>query len=70
MNLFKKKSLDSILSSFTKVTQDLRDLQVVNANQMGLIDAKIEALCGERGVLSEELDKAAKVEEKLIALLN
>jgi adenylosuccinate lyase len=70
MNIpYRKKSLDSILSSFTKVIDDLQVLQEGNSKDIKRYDDEILA----RQVLKERLEvesgRALKVQEKINSLL-
>jgi hypothetical protein len=68
-SLFKKKSLDSILSSFTKVVEDLKVLQQDNAKAIYRNEAVINNLKTENLTLESESERASKVQDKINSLL-
>ncbi len=67
--LAKKKSLQTILSSFNKVVEDLRVLQVKNCEVIIHNNNKIEAIQAETNLLQQENLKAESVEAKINSLL-
>lgn len=66
---FKKKSLDQILSSFTKVVEDLRVLQDVNKESIKRYEDQILAYNVLKEKTEAESAKAASVEAKINSLL-
>jgi hypothetical protein len=65
----KKKSLDAILSSFTKVVDDLRVLQRSNQEDIERYDNQILTLNALKEQRETESSRASKVEEKINSLL-
>jgi hypothetical protein len=68
--MFKKKSLESILSTFTKTVEDLRVLQDDNFDEIAENNVKLEELAAKNVALVNENARAAKVEEKINSLLS
>lgn len=73
MNMFKQingvKSLNSILSSFHKVVEDLQKLQVANRNRIMSNDERVAKIQAESDMLNDEAEQAAKVQENITKLL-
>ena len=67
--LVRKKSLETILSSFTKVVDDLRVLQHTNTQSIKRYDDQILAYNVLKDQATEENAKAASVEAKINSLL-
>lgn len=68
--MFGAKSLETILSNFTKVVDDLRELQVENAKVAAQNTTKIVELEAENKALAEESEKALNVQKKVEALIS
>jgi hypothetical protein len=68
--MFKKTSLESILSTFTKTVEDLRVLQDDNFDEIAENNVKLEELAAKNVALVNENARAAKVEEKINSLLS
>jgi hypothetical protein len=66
----KKKSLESILSTFTKTVEDLGVLQEFNFRDIENNTKSIDALTAINNRLRTENERAAKVEEKINSLLS
>lgn len=65
-----RKSLETILSSFTKTLNDLEALQSANAKEVAENEVKLSALRLENHELNEEGNQAAKVHAKLTELVS
>lgn len=73
MNMFKQingvKSLNSILSSFHKVVEDLQKLQVSNNLKVEMNNDRVDKIRKETEALKAEAEQAAKVQENITKLL-
>jgi hypothetical protein len=63
------RSLNSILSSFSAVVEDLQKLQVANHNMVQLNNQRMERIKQETESLKAESEHAARVEENISKLL-
>lgn len=64
-----RKSLETILSSFTKTLDDLDNLQRINAGKVAKNEVQLSILRQENEELNEEGNQAAKVHAKLAELI-
>lgn len=67
---FKRKSLDSILSSFTQTLNDLDNLRRNNAEKFSKAEVKVLVLTQQMTELNEESAKASSVYKKLSELVS
>lgn len=63
-----KRSVDTVLSKFTKTIDTLRDLQSEAEDQAWKIEDQIDKLKDARDAADAEADKAAAMAEKLEAI--
>lgn len=68
--LNRQKTLEGILSSFTKVVEDLRVLQLQNNEKVDRNQAAIDRLMAQNTSLSTEASRAKTIEENITKLLS
>ena len=68
--MFKSKSLESILSTFTKTVEDLSILIENNAAKIGGNNKAISALLESNTSLQSDINTAANIKDKLTKLIS